>query len=117
MNKVIVTDKTDWQYNEYLQNQPLETEKIRKGWAYQLVTSLMDDSFLLDTKADKERRKQFRRLKKGIVRSVKKYKRHAKYTQKILKDNADNMSLYCLVCFGWRMRKDRQGKGYIIESN
>jgi hypothetical protein len=116
MNKVIVTDKKDWRYNEYLQNRPLKEESNFRGWAYKLVTTLLDDSFLLDTKADKEKRKHYRRLKKIVLRAFSKYKEHAKITKKALKENGDSMALYCLVHFGWRVRKSKKDQ-YLIESN
>jgi hypothetical protein len=117
MNKVIVTDKKDWQYNEYLQNIPLKEERNFRGWAYKLVTTLMDDSFLFDTKAEKQKRKYSRRLKKIILRAFKKYKAHAKITKKALEKNGSSMALYCLVHFGWRVRKNKKDQQYLIESN
>ena len=46
-----------------------------RGWAYHLVTTLMDDSFLLNKKAERRRRRYQRRLKRIIRQAVKRYRK------------------------------------------
>ena len=80
-----------------------------RGWAYWLAMWVLNGPM---------RRTDHRRRAERMVRqALRRYRVPAERPASVIKANGDSLALFCLLSFGWRVRKNRQTRDYIIESN
>ena len=125
MKTIIIVDKEDWQGTDDRQPGPLWIlERPSRGWAYYVATLLMDDSFLLLKKTDRERKKAERqrkraheRLRRMIGKALKTYRRQAATAKALVREHRDGLALQSLLLSGWRVRPRKNNDGFSLESN
>ena len=125
MTTIIIVDKEDWQGTDDRQpGQSWILEQRSRGWAYYVATLIMDDSFLLLKRTDRERKKAERqrkraheRLRRMIGEALKTYRRQAAKAKALVRERRDGLALQSLLLSGWRVRLRKNNEGYSLESN
>jgi hypothetical protein len=125
MKTIIIVDKEDWQGIGDRQPGPLWIlEQPSRGWAYYVATLIMDDSYLLLKRTERERKKAERqrkraheRLRRMIGKALKTYRRQAASAKAVLREHRDQLGLQSLLRSGWRARLRKDKNSYAIESN